>query len=55
MTSTHPTPRIAPEGDEGLREADVAYFNPLPLVLAVVTRPRAWLAYLAAQRQLARS
>jgi hypothetical protein len=29
----------------------IAYFNPLPLVVAVITRPRAWPAYLAAQRQ----
>jgi ketosteroid isomerase-like protein len=29
----------------------IAYFNPLPLVLAVITRPRAWPAYLSAQRQ----
>lgn len=29
----------------------IAYFNPLPLILAVMTRPRSWPAYLAAQRQ----
>lgn len=28
-----------------------AYFNPLPLVRAVITRPRAWSRWLAAQRQ----
>jgi len=37
--------------EEGRVRQRIAYFNPLPLVLAVITRPRAWPAYLAAQRQ----
>ena len=37
--------------EEGRVRQRIAYFNPLPLVLAVITRPRSWRAYLAAQRQ----
>lgn len=37
--------------EDGKVRQRVAYFNPLPLVLAVVGRPRAWPAWLAAQRQ----
>jgi len=36
--------------EDGLVRQRVAYFNPLPLVLAVGARPRAWPAYLRAQR-----
>lgn len=37
--------------EDGRVRQRIAYFNPLPLVLALLTRPRAWPAYLAAQRQ----
>jgi ketosteroid isomerase-like protein len=37
--------------EDGRVRQRIAYFNPLPLVLAVITRPRSWPAYLAGQRQ----
>jgi hypothetical protein len=37
--------------EDGRVRQRIAYFNPLPLVLAVITRPRSWRAYLTAQRQ----
>ena len=37
--------------EDGRVRQRIAYFNPLPLILAVITRPRSWPAYLAAQRQ----
>jgi ketosteroid isomerase-like protein len=37
--------------EDGRVRQRIAYFNQVPLVLAVITRPRAWPAYLAAQRQ----
>jgi len=40
--------------EDGKVRQRIAYFNPLPLVRAVVTRPRAWPRWLAAQRQSVR-
>lgn len=37
--------------EDGRVRQRIAYFNPLPLVHAVITRPRAWPAYLRALRQ----
>jgi ketosteroid isomerase-like protein len=37
--------------EDGKVRQRIAYFNPLPLVRAVVMRPRAWPRWLAAQRQ----
>lgn len=36
--------------EDGKVRQRTAYFNPLPLVRAVITRPRAWPRWLAAQR-----
>lgn len=36
--------------EDGTVRQRTAYFNPLPLVRAVLTRPRAWPRWLAAQR-----
>ena len=36
--------------EDGKVRQRIAYFNPLPLVRAVVTRPKAWPKWLAAQR-----
>jgi ketosteroid isomerase-like protein len=37
--------------EDGRVRQRVAYFNPMPLVLAVLARPRSWLPYLTAQYQ----